>query len=333
MQKTALLILIGLLIAAGTVAPLPAETRTVWKIGHVRPPGSAVDKDIHRLIGEIAAATEGRIGFEVYAGNRLGDYSVVPERVAFGEVEMFVGPLGTAMDRRLGLAFTPFLVDDWTQARRAYGRDSLLVRKMAKLLEVRNLKLLGGWPVYFGGIALTVAPKEPANPDITKGLILRTPPIRSFELTARELGYTPYPITWTYARMGLKTGLVAGMIGGGAEGYAGLGEMVRYYLPIRDHFEYWFVYMNMDAWKKLSDADRAVFESKVRAMEARRYDAAEAEERQNVEALKKQGVQVVEFDAAAMNRIRDKIRATVWPVMSKEIGPDFDEVVGEARKQ
>ena len=139
---------------------------------------------------------------------------------------------------------------------------------MSALLEAQNIKILGGWPVYFGGIVLTEEPEEPANPNISKDMIIRVPPIRSFVLTAEALGYTPYPITWLYARDGLKTGMVKGIMGGGAEGYEGLGDLAKYYIVAKDHFEYWFIYMNLDLWKGLSEEYKAIIQQSAVKMES-----------------------------------------------------------------
>lgn len=297
-----------------------------WKIGHVRPSGSAIDQDIHRFVKQIKAETNGNILFDVYPASKLGDYSLVQERVSFGEVEMFVGPFGTAIDKKLALAFTPFLVSDWDEARKVYSNESILFEKMDNFLSGQNIKLIGGWPVYFGGIALTKEPVDPGNPDISKGMIIRVPPIRCFELTAGELGYTPYPITWMYAKLGLKTGMVEGIIGGGAEGYLGLKEIIKYYLPVKDHFEYWFVYMNLDLWKGLSEQNKKIIVNASKEMEIRRYATAAAEESASIEKLKEQGVRVIEFSETERSAMRAKIRKDVWPVMRKEIGPAFDEV-------
>ncbi len=298
-----------------------------WKIGHVRPSGSAVDKDIQVLAAQIKAETDGTILIDIYPANRLGDYSVVQERVSFGEVEMFVGPFGTAIDKRVELAFTPFLVSTWDEAKKVYSHDSVLFQKMGAFLEAQNIKIIAGWPVYFGGIALTAKPVDPGNPDIPKEMIIRVPPIRSFELTAKELGYTPYPITWTYAKMGLKTGMVEGIMGGGAEGYLGLKGVIQYYLPVKDHFEYWFVYMNLNLWNGLSEKNRTIIADACQAMEKRRYAVAEADEIANIEKLKNSGIEVVEFNENERSAMRTKVQKNVWPLMKQQIGEIFEEVV------
>lgn len=150
--------------------------------------------------------------------------------------------------------------------------------------------------------------------------------MRSFEMTARELGYTPYPITWMYARMGLQTGMVKGIIGGGAEGYKGL-PAIRYFLPIKDHFEYWFIYMNLDRWKTLSPQTQQAISKAAEQMEADRYLDAEQDEKESIAELRRRGIEVIEIQKAEYETMRQKIEQTVWPVMRQDIGPAFDDVI------
>jgi TRAP-type C4-dicarboxylate transport system substrate-binding protein len=303
-----------------------AQTKGLWKIGHVRPTGSSIDLDVTKFTENISKNSKEQIKFEIYPASKLGDYSIVQEKVSLGEVEMYVGPFGTTVDRRTSLALTPFLVDSWDKARKAYAPDTPLLQNMESFLQEQNIKILGGYPVYFGGIALTEKPEAPGNPDISKNMIIRVPPMRSFEMTARELGYTPYPITWAYARMGLQTGMVRGIIGGGAEGYIGL-PAIRYFLPIRDHFEYWFIYMNYALWKSLPAETQNIISKAAQQMESERYLHAEKEEQESVAELRKRGIEVLDIQDVERDNMRRKIEQAVWPALRKDIGPAFDEVV------
>jgi TRAP-type C4-dicarboxylate transport system substrate-binding protein len=333
MKKRGVALFLSFLLGMLCTGQLYADTSERWKIGHLRQSGSAIDKDIHQLIEKISSQTDNRIVFDVYPGNRLGDYSAVQERVSFGEVQLYVGPLATSIDKRLLIATTPYLVNNWGDAQDVYHQGSYLLKKVADLLAEQNIKLLGGWPVYFGGIGLRKMPIEPGNPDVSKKMIIRVPPIRSFELTARELGYTAYPITWTYAKMGLRTGMVDGIIGGGAEGYSGFKGSIKYYLPVNDHFEYWFVYMNLDSWNDLSDKEHELFLGAVKKMEEKRYLIAEKQEKESIQLLKKQGVKIIDLNSAELLKMREKIQAIVWPQLAREIGPEFDEAISEIAKK
>ena len=153
------------------------------------------------------------------------------------------------------------------------------------------------------------------------------PPIRSFERTARALGYTPYPITWTYAKMGLKTGMVKGILGGGAEGYIGLKGMIKYYLPINDHFEYWFVYMNLDLWNGLPEKTKSLILDLWKDIESQRYSVAEGDESDSIKRLSDIGVTIITLSEKQQSFIKEKVKKTVWPEMRSEIGEDFDLIV------
>jgi TRAP-type C4-dicarboxylate transport system substrate-binding protein len=332
MRKESVILVLSFLIVVFCSSVISAGTAARWKIGHLRSPGSAIDKDLHVFIEKIKEHTDNKFSFDVYPGGKLGDYSIVQERVSFGEVELFVGPFSTSIDKRLMLATTPYLVNSWDEAQKVYSQGSELFQTMARFLEEQNIKLFGGWPVYFGGIALTEKPNQPENSDVDKDLIIRIPPIRSFELTTRQLGYTPYPITWTYAKIGLKTGMVSGIIGGGAEGYAGFKDLIKYYIPVKDHFEYWFLYMNMDAWKGLSEAEQQFFVETAKEMEEGRYMKAEVQEKESLLQLQKQGTIIVELSEKDLEAMREKVQSNVWPVLEQEIGPAFNRIISTVTK-
>lgn len=315
--------IIGLAITLSILSVNCYAKDKAWKIGHVRPVGSSIDKDIRKLTEDISKKTTGKIQFEIYPASKLGDYSVVQERCSFGEVEMYVGPFGTSIDKRLTLPAIPYLVKDWADAKRVFSGNSFLMRKMSSFLEQQNIKLLGGWPVYFGGIMLTKKPESPKDPSVKKDMIIRVPPINSFKLTAKELGYTPYPITWVYARSGLESGMVDGVLGGGAEGYLGLSKYGKYYLALNDHFEHWLVYMNLELWNSLPRKDQETISSAVNRMELERFKVAEAEEKQSIAKLQQAGVEIVHYNEQDIKKIRQNIIEKVWPRLEQETGESF----------
>ena len=182
--------LVGLASLALAFASADAATpQYKWKIAHIRPAGTAIDKDVHGFVDRVAKESGGRIVIEVYPASQLGDYTVVQERVSLGAIEMQVGPLGTTVDKRLNLPSAPYLAKDWKDARKLFSRDSQLSKKTVELLQKQGLQPISGWPVYFGGIVLTKEPASPGDPDVPKNIKIRVPPIKSFELTAQALGF------------------------------------------------------------------------------------------------------------------------------------------------
>jgi len=102
--------LVGLAsLAVAFASAEAAAPQYKWKIAHIRPAGTAIDKDVHAFADRLAKESGGRIAIEVFPASQLGDYTVVQERVSLGAVEMQVGPLGTTVDKRLNLPSAPYL--------------------------------------------------------------------------------------------------------------------------------------------------------------------------------------------------------------------------------
>ena len=328
MKKYVRIVIVSMLVLGLSVNVLAAD-KYHWKIGHVRPEGTAADKDTKWLVEKINQDSGGRITFDIYPASQLGDYTVVQERVSFGDVEMYIAPFGTTMDKRLNLPTTPYLVKNWTEAKKVYAHDSVMLEKIGEWMEKQDIKVLGGWPVYFGGIVLMKEPTAPGDPDVAKNMKIRVPPIKSYELTAKSLGYMATPIPWAEVFTALQTGIVDGAIGGGAEGYyANFRDLVKYYLAVNDHFEYWFVYMSKMVWDGLSEEDQKIVQDAVSAMEAKRFEEGKADEEANMKRLEEHGITIITFSDEELGKMAEKAKAEVWPAMREDIGAEaFDEIV------
>jgi TRAP-type transport system periplasmic protein len=304
-----------------------------WKIAHIRPAGTAIDKDVHAFADRVAKESGGRIAIEVFPASQLGDYTVVQERVSLGAVEMQVGPLGTTVDKRLNLPSAPYLAKDWKDARRLFSSDSQLSKKTVELLQKQGLQSIAGWPVYFGGIVLTKEPASPGDPDVPKNIKIRVPPIKSFEVTAQALGFLATPIPWADTFTAMQSGIVNGAIGGGAEGYfANFRDLAKYYLAVNDHFEYWFLYINSALWSKLSDGDRKLLQTAAGEMEKQRWAVAEQDEQANEKRLSDAGIKVIKFKEQELQKMADKSRKVGWPTIKRDIGPEFfDQVTADIK--
>jgi TRAP-type C4-dicarboxylate transport system substrate-binding protein len=304
-----------------------------WKFAHIRPAGTAIDKDVRAFADRVAKESGGRIVIEIYPASQLGDYTVVQERVSLGAIEMQVGPLGTTVDKRLNLPNAPYLAKDWKDARALFSRNSQLRKKTVELLQKQGLEPIGGWPVYFGGIVLTKEPPSPGDPDVPKNIKIRVPPIKSFEVTAQALGYLATPIPWADTFTAMQSGIVNGAIGGGAEGYfSNFRDLAKYYLAVNDHFEYWFLYINSGLWGKLSDGDRKLLQAAADDMEKARWAVAEQDEQANEKRLSDAGIKVIKFKEQELQKMADKSRKVGWPIIKRDIGPEFfDQVTAEIK--
>jgi TRAP-type C4-dicarboxylate transport system substrate-binding protein len=312
----------------------PGESKegevTVWKMAHIRPAGSVSDLDFQAFVKDVEERSNGSLKIELYPASQLGDYTVVQERVSIGDVEMQCASVGTNLDKSFGITSAPYLVENWEQARKVYASDSTLNTAMAEILDKNNMTLIAVYPLYFGGIALVDEPKEPQNADVPKNIKIRVPPIKSFEKTAEALGLaTPLPFSETFTAM--QTGMVNGAIGAGAEGYySNFKDLIKWYLPLNDHFEMWYMYVNKDAFERLSPEQQEALTGAAKAMEEKRFIDAEAQEKEFEDLLAEAGATIVEFSEEDLAAFAQKVREEVWPLVKGDYGEElFERVISE----
>ena len=71
-----------------------------WKLAHIRPADSVIERDLQAFAKEVREATDGRIDIRIYGSSQLGDYTVVQEKVSLGSVEMSCESVSTQVDKR-----------------------------------------------------------------------------------------------------------------------------------------------------------------------------------------------------------------------------------------
>ncbi len=320
-------------ITLATVLVMATSTvcaQTTFKLGHVRPLGTPTDVDMQAFAAEVAKGTSGRLTIKLFPASQLGNYTVVQERVGLGDVEMQLAPVGTNVTKALGIVTAPYIVETFEQIPVVFDHKGKMMTAVDKLFEKEGIKVLGLYPKYFGGVALSKMPNDPKGTG-NKGMKVRVPGIKSFEKTAEALGYQATPIAFSEAFTSWQTGIVDGAIGSGAEGYWGsFKDLTKVYLPTNSHLEMWFLYVSIDAFKKLSPADQKVLVEAGLAMEKARYAAAAKETTEYEGLLQKNGTQVVKFTPAELKSMADTVKAKVWPQIKGDYGVElFDSVTAK----
>ncbi len=309
---TALAALIGMASMAGAMD---------LKMSHVRPQDSTIDKELKAFSTSVSEATGGNATIRIFAASALGDYTTVQERISVGAIDMATQPAATAADRKMQISSFPYLVNSWDEARKAYGPDGAVRTVMADLYGKQDITMLAAYPVYFGGISLNRAPVTPGTTD-EKGIKVRVPGIKSFQLTGEALGYIPSPIPFSEAFTAIQTGVVDGVIGSGAEGYyASFRDVTKTYIPANTHFEVWYMIISNQSLAELDDADQEALKKAAADFEAARWKTAEADQGMWEKKLADElGTNVVNLSPEQLSAMADKVRADVWPEVLKDVG-------------
>jgi TRAP-type C4-dicarboxylate transport system substrate-binding protein len=326
-MKRTLAIFVTAVIALSCMAPGVAEART-WKVSHVRPQGTAIDIDLNKFADALQSESSGKMKVKVYPASALGDYTVVQERVGMGAVDMACQPPASAADKRFQIAYFPFMVKSWEQARKNYSKGAPLRNAIEELYAKQGIQVLAAWPVYFGGIALNKEPNEPGNADVSKGVKLRVPPMKTFQLLAENLGYMGAPLPFSEAFTAVQTGVVDGVIGSGAEGYyASFRDVTKYYIPTNSHFETWYLLINKELYDGLDDNQKAQLDKVAQDFEDRRWKSAEADQAANEQKLADYGAKIIKLDDAQIAKMAEKAKTKIWPEILDDVGREWGEKV------
>jgi len=318
-------ILVVALFALSLAGMVQAKT---LKISHVRPQDTAIDKDLRWFSDTLNEVSGGKIKTKIYPASALGDYTVVQERVGLGAVDMACQPPASAADKRFQVVYFPYMVKSWDQAKKNYSPGAPLRKVVADLYAEQGIQLLAAWPVYFGGIALNREPVSPGDPDAAKGIKLRVPPMKTFQLLADNTGYLGTPIPFSDAFTAVQTGVVDGVIGSGAEGYyASFRDVTKFYIPQNTHFEVWYLIINKQYYDKMPDDQKQQLQEVADQFEQRRWDSAEADQAANEKRLADYGATIVNISEGEIAAIADKIHKTVWPEVLKDVGEDWGKGV------
>ena len=303
------------------------EAKT-WKISHVRPQGTAVDTDLTWFSETLAKATDGKIKTKLYPASALGDYTVVQERVGMGAIEMACQPPASAADKRFQMVYFPYMVRNWEQAKRNFAPGAPVREVVAQLYAEQGIHLLAAWPVYFGGISLNREPVSPGDPDAAKGIKLRVPPMKTFQLLADSTGYMGTPIPFSDAFTAVQTGVVDGVVGSGAEGYySSFRDVTKYYIPSNTHFEVWYLIINRETFDDLDPELKKQLEDVAAQFESRRWESAKADQAANEKRLEEYGAKIVDISEEEIAATAQKIRTAVWPAVLEDVGAEWGQSV------
>lgn len=316
-------LMLTLAMSLGVVATVEATT---LKISHVRPQGAIIDQEIKEFSSEVDQATDGDLNIRIYAANALGDYTSVQERISIGAIEMAVQPAAAAADRKMQISAFPYIAENWDQAREIYGPGGAIYNAMKELYANQDITMLAAYPVYFGGIALNRDAVSPGDVNVDKGVKVRVPGIKSFQLTGDALGYISSPIPFSEAFTAVQTGVVDGVIGSGAEGYyASFRDVTKTYIPMNTHFEVWYMIINSGEFASLDEEQRDVLQQAALNFESKRWERAEVDQADYENKLKESGATIVTLTDEELKAAAQKVRAEVWPEILNDVGTDWGQ--------
>lgn len=280
-------------------------------------PAAARCKQYAKLVEEKSG---GRIKMTYFPSGALGDWMEQIEANRMGTMEIGLNAGSTSYDPRTNLIFMPYLFATWDEARAGIGSKGWLTPIFDELYSGIGLKVLGIYLNAWDGFAFTKRVKDVVKtPDQFKGIKMRVPAIRIFEVYVPTLGFISTPIAFSETFTALQTGIVdARSACPAVEAYV-MRDALSYWLASRDAFEYWFLTINKKLWDGLSKEDKAILSAAADTVMAEQALAAEKDEAEFKKKLEAAGVKVYEVSQQEWEVSAKVVREKAWPKIQSEL--------------
>ena len=280
-------------------------------------PAAARCKQFAKLVEEKSG---GRIKLNYFPSGALGDWMEQIEANRMGTLEIGLNAGSTSYDPRTNLMFMPYLFATWDEARAAIGSKGWLTPIFDELYSQIGLKVLGIYLNAWDGMAYTKrVDKVVLTPDQYKGIKMRVPPIRIFELYIPTLGFISTPIAYSETFTALQTGIVdARSACPAVEAYV-MRDALSYWVATRDCFEYWFLTVNKDLWNTLAKEDQDILTVAADKVMSDQAQAAEKDENDFKKKLEAAGVKVYEVNQKQWEESAKVVREKAWPKIQDEL--------------
>lgn len=301
------------------------EERTLRFAGQ-HPPDHMGTQAIEAIAERIEGETDGRITFRLHPAGELGDYTLVYDEIMRGTVDMALISAPAQHEPRIEAQWLPYVAQDHDEVREVFGEGSFLYDQMHEYHGNVGIKFLGFFGEGFIGLGATEMPDNVAEPEESKGILVRVAPFRPAELVASDLGYRASTIDYADTYSALQTGVVEGWIGGTAElNYTGFRDVVEYFIPYNVFYEATSFFINAELWESLSAEDRELIQEAVREESMASFDISEEKDKEYLDRLREEGIEVVELSSEDLRTLAEFVRETTWPELEDRFGADLIE--------
>lgn len=314
-------------------AGAPAKDKVVKiQIGYENNPGEPLDVALNKWKELIKEKSKGTMEIELFPSSQLGSKNDLIDQMIAGEPVMTLADGAFYADRGVkdfGIVFGPYLFDNWDECWKLtksewYGEQS-------KKLEEKGLKLVTSNWIYGDRHTLTTKPVKTV--DDLKGLKIRVPnntiQVKGFEI----IGATPTPMPLGDVYTALQQGTIDGLENPLPVLYNGKFQEVAKYLILDGHVKNFTTWIcGTKFFNNLSKEQQDLLISTGNEAGIYNNELQAKAEKDVLEKFKKEGVTVVEPDAATKNAFKEKSKGFYSLPDFKDWSPNLYETVKKAMK-
>ena len=296
-------LMLGAAVAALTaVSALPAEAQQRLRFAHVYETNEPYHTEAVWAAEEIARRSNNRYRIEVFPASALGNEPAINEALTLGTIDMIY--TGTAFAgsryRPLAISNAPFIFRDFDHWL-AY-RDSELFKELSGAYDrATGHKILA--LTYYGARHVT-ANRAINRAEDMRGMKLRVPQAPLFLMFTRSVGANATPIAFAEVYLALQNGTVDGQENPLPTIQAKKFYEVQSHIVLTSHIIDQLVTISSGAlWRRLSAADKAMFEEVWKEAAARATYAIRTSEETLPAWFEQQGKTVLRPDLAGFRAV------------------------------
>jgi tripartite ATP-independent transporter DctP family solute receptor len=294
MKKT---ILKGVLAAFALAAAAGACAQTKLKWAHVYETSEPFHTSSVWAAEEIKKRSNGRYLIDVYPASQLGKENDINQGLTLGTVDIIISGSSFAAKTfpRIGVTYYPYTfrgVDHLL----AYTKSDIY-KELTRGYEEKSGNQIIATTYY--GVRQTTSNKPIAKCADMKGLKIRVPDVPAYLAMPRACGANTSPIAFAEVYLALQNGTVEAQENPLTTIEAKKFFEVQKYIVLTGHIvDHLNTVVSGALWKKLSDADKAMFTEVAQEASKRASAEVAAREKELVAVFKQKGINVVEVNTA-----------------------------------
>ena len=305
------------LAAAASMLTLSAASAATWEMPTPYPEAEFHTKNIRLFAADVEKATGGSLKLNIHSGQSLYKHPEIKRAVQTGQVpiaEMLMANLLNE-DPIFGVDAVPFLASTYDEAAKLWAAQRGLVEER---LAKQGMRLLYAVPWPGQGF---YTKKPIASLDDLKGVKFRT--YNSATATMAELmGAVPTIVEAVEIPQAFSTGVVDAMVTSGATGLRSKAwDFSQHFYDLNAWMPKNMVFVNEQAWRKLTDAERRAVQEAAAAAEKRGWEMSKEVSDSSSQELAKNGMKVAPGSETLVKELKE-IGAKMAADWEKSAGAD-----------
>ncbi len=283
----------ALLAATLTTAPAIAQTKLKW--AHVYETSEPFHTESVWAAGEIAKRTNGRYTIDVFPASQLGKETDINQGLSLGSVDIIIS--GSSFAARsyppIGVTYYPFTFRD-SDHLLAYTKSDVFKDLTKGYEDKSGHKIVA---VTYYGVRHTSSNRAIKTCADMKGLKMRVPDVPAYLAMPRSCGANTAPIAFAEVYLALQNGTVEAQENPLTTIEAKKFYEVQKHIVLTGHIvDHLNTVISGNLWKKLSDADKKIFQDVAQEAATRATNGIKKREGELVQFFKDKGLTVTEIN-------------------------------------